>query len=487
VAILSYLLDPGRVSHAVDSLAMEVLRRKTLPLAGLTGRGRGQLERAAVPVERMAAHAAEQADLALQLADRLRPQLAAHGLESLYREVELPLVEVLADMEMTGVKVDVPFLRSMSAELDRRLAELTARIHALAGVEFNINSPRQLGEVLFDKMQLPVLKKTRKSRAASTDTEVLEELAAAYELPRLVLEHRELGKLKGTYVDALPALVDPRTGRLHTSYNQTVAATGRLSSSEPNLQNIPIRTDLGRQIRRAFRAEDGAVLLVADYSQVELRLMAHLSGDPELVAAFRDGADVHRRTAASVFGLPEELVTPELRRRAKVINFGIIYGMSPYGLSRELGVPPGEAAKLIEQYFARYAGVRAWLDRTIEETRRTGRSQTLLGRIRYIPEITSDRRPAREYAERTAVNTPIQGSAADLIKLAMVRIARRLEGEGLGGRLTLQVHDELVLEVPQGEAEATAALVRSEMEGAASLSVPLVVAVGRGRNWLEAK
>jgi DNA polymerase-1 len=383
--------------------------------------------------------------------------------------------------------VDDAFLADMSRRLQTELNSLSARIYAAAGTEFNINSPRQLADVLFGKLQLPVLKKTRKTGTASTDTEVLEELAISHELPRLILDYRALGKLKGTYVDTLPSLVHPQTGRVHTSYNQTVAATGRLSSSDPNLQNIPVRTEAGREIRRAFVPEPGHQLVAADYSQIELRLVAHLSADPGLEQAFLEGEDVHRSTAARMFGVAPGDVDTELRHRAKAINFGIIYGMSAYGLSRQLQCPPADARALIEQYFSRYSGIRRWIDETLALARETGVVTTLLGRLRYLPEINARLRNTREAAERVAINTPIQGTAADLIKLAMIRIDRRLRSELPEARMILQVHDELVFEVPEADVAPLERLVRAEMEGVYELSVPLVVDLGAGPNWLEAK
>jgi len=424
--------------------------------------------------EDLARWAGERAETPLRLAEKLAPELEAAGLTPLYREVELKLVPVLAAMEVAGVKVDTAFLAAMSLRFGSEIAGIEQQVYAMAGGEFNLASPKQLGEVLFDKMQLPAGKKTRVSKVWSTDTEVLEELAVSYDIARLILQHRELTKLKGTYIDALPALVNPLTGRVHPSFNQTVAATGRLSCSDPNLQNIPIRTELGIEIRRAFVAEPGALLIAADYSQIELRLVAHLSGDPGLKEAFARGV------------APAE-VSSELRRRAKAINFGIIYGMSAFGLSRQLQITPAEAQTLIDQYFERYRGVRAWLDLTLRQARADGRVTTILGRLRHLPEINASLKPTREAAERTATNTPIQGAAADLIKLAMIRIERRLRDERLKTRMILQVHDELVFEAPENEAAAVTALVEAEMAGVHPLEVPLVVDIGKGRNWKEAK
>ncbi len=408
-------------------------------------------------------------------------------LRGLYRNIELPLVPVLADMERTGIKIDRGMLHQMSSAMEKQLLELRNKIYLAAGTEFNINSPKQLGEILFEKLNLPILKKTRKTRGYSTDQSVLEELAQSYELPRLILEYRQVAKLKSTYVDALPALINPNTGRVHTSFNQTGAATGRLSSSDPNLQNIPIRSELGRLIRAAFVPEKGNVFISADYSQVELRVLAHLSRDEVLVQAFRAGEDIHDRTAREVFGETELANRAECRRRAKVINFGILYGLSAFGLAQNLGISREDAQAFIDAYFRRYRGVRAWLDGILEEARQMGRVKTLFGRIRPTPDIHSKDHNLRQFAERIALNSPIQGTAADIIKIAMVRIHRALRKRHLSGSMLLQVHDELVLEVPKSEAEETSSLVREEMEGAASLLVPLRVDLNLADNWMDAK
>jgi DNA polymerase I len=378
-------------------------------------------------------------------------------------------------------------LQKMSSEMEKQLSTVTGRIYQAAGVEFNINSPRQLGEILFEKLNLPIVKKTRKTGGYSTDQAVLEELAQTYELPKLILEYRQVSKLKSTYVDALPALINPKTGRVHTTFNQTGAATGRLSSSDPNLQNIPIRSDLGRLIRGAFVPEKGNVLISADYSQVELRILAHLSQDEVLLSAFRSGEDIHERTAREVFTQAELLNPAECRRRAKVINFGIVYGLSAFGLSQNLGISREDAQKFIDAYFKRYCGVRAWLDNTVAEVRRTGRAQTLFGRVRPIPDINSKEYNLRSFAERTAVNSPIQGTAADIIKIAMVRLHQALRETGLSAKILLQVHDELVIEVSESQAEETRALVKKEMEGAATLLVPLQVDLKIAGNWMDMK
>ncbi len=429
----------------------------------------------------------QHADITLELSNLLAPAMEARGLRELYATIELPLTKVLARMERAGVRIDQGELRRLSALMETEIARLTAEIHALAGKPFNISSPQQLGRVLFEDLKLPAPVKYGKGKVISTAADVLEDLAAGHEIVRKVLEYRQLTKLKGTYVDALPALVDPRTGRLHTSFNQAGAATGRLSSSNPNLQNIPIRTELGREIRAAFVPRDGWKLLAADYSQIELRLLAHLSEDPLLVEAFRNGEDIHTRTASEVLGIPPLMVTPEARRSAKAVNFGIVYGISPFGLAAQIGISQAEAQTYIKNYFARYVGVRRWLDDTIAQVRQTGVTRTLFGRERPIPDINSRNPNARGFAERTAVNSPLQGAAADLIKLAMVRIDAAFESGGLRGAMLLQVHDELVFECPPDEIGTVTRLVQREMEGACQLKVPLLVDIGVGDNWRDAK
>lgn len=421
------------------------------------------------------------------LYDLLSPQLDSLGVRRVYEEIEVPLIPVLADMERVGVKVDPKILQSLSTEMEEQLVGLTRRIYEAAGTEFNINSPKQLGEILFEKLNLPMLKKTRKTKGYSTDQAVLEELAVSYELPRLILDYRQSAKLKSTYVDILPTLINPETGRVHTSFNQTGAATGRLSSSDPNLQNIPIRSDLGRRIRGAFVPEKGNRLVTADYSQVELRVLAHLSEDPVLIDAFKHGEDIHERTAREVFSEAERANRAECRRRAKVINFGIVYGLSAFGMAQRLGIPREAAQAFIDAYFERYKGVRIWLDRTIEEARAAGMVRTLFGRLRPIPDINSKDYAMRQFAERTAVNSPIQGTAADIIKIAMIRIWKTLQDKGLSSKILLQVHDELVLECPQKEVEEVQGIVRREMESAVSLKVPLRVEMGLGDSWMDVK
>jgi DNA polymerase-1 len=436
---------------------------------------------------KLGAAPAQQADIALEIHRALRPAVVERGFEKLYSEIELPLARVLARMERVGVRIDRAELGRLSELMERDISRLTAEVHALAGKPFNISSPQQLGRILFEDLRLPAPVKYGKGKTISTAADVLEELAADHEIVRKVLEYRQLTKLKGTYVDALPALIDPQTGRLHTSFNQTGAATGRLSSSNPNLQNIPIRTDLGREIRAAFVPRAGWKLIVADYSQIELRLLAHMSRDAVLVEAFRNGEDIHTRTAAEVMGVPPLMVTPEARRNAKAVNFGIVYGISPFGLAAQLGITQREAQAYIESYFARYAGVRKFIEAIKAEVRRTGVARTLLGRERPIPDINSRNPNARGFAERTAVNSPLQGTAADLIKLAMVRIEWEMERRAGRAAMLLQVHDELVFEAPPEEAAEIAALAKREMEQVYRLEVPLLVDVGVGDNWRDAK
>lgn len=429
----------------------------------------------------------ERADRALELAGLLAREIDAQDLREIYDNIDLPLVPVLARMERAGIRISRPALAALSTRMEVDIERLTEEIHSLAGRLFNINSPQQLGKVLFDEMGLPTRLKHGKGKTASTAAGVLEELAAEHPIAAKVLEYRQLAKLKGTYVDALPALINSRSGRLHTSFNQAGAATGRLSSSNPNLQNIPIRTELGREIRAAFVPREGWRLLVADYSQIELRLLAHMSRDPVLTEAFRHGEDIHTRTAAEVFGVPPLAVEPELRRRAKAVNFGIVYGLSAFGLSAQLGIPQNEAQTYIRSYFERYAGVKKFIDSTVAEVKRSGVTRTLFGRRRPIPDINSRNPNARGFAERTAVNTPLQGTAADLIKLAMIRIDRELRSQRRRTAMLLQVHDELLFESPPEEVNEVAKLVKREMEGVGKLQVPLLVEVGVGDNWRDAK
>ncbi|MGH7568749.1 MAG: DNA polymerase I [Gemmatimonadales bacterium] len=482
--LASFVLDPGRRTHGLDDLARDRLGIELRTYAALVGKPERPF--ATVPVVAAARYCCEDSAAVLRLHDAFRPELEDHQLVPLLESVEIPLIPVLVAMEWHGVLVDRELLGEISRGFARELVELEQAIHRAAGTDLNINSTPQLRTVLFEKLQLPVLKKTK--TGASTDFEVLEQLAAmGHEVPRLLIEYRELQKLKSTYVDALPAYVSPETGRIHSSWNQTGAATGRLSSSDPNLQNIPVRTERGEAIRRAFVAPPGALMLTADYSQIELRLLAHLSGDSAFVDAFVRGGDIHRQTAAVIFGVSQDQVTPEMRARAKTINFATIYGQGPFALGRQLGISQEDAKEFIRQYFERFAGVRAWLDRTVAEARAKGYVETLFGRRRYVPELKDKNFNIRSFGERTATNSPLQGSAADLIKIAMIRIHGRLAERGLGAKLLLQVHDELVFEVPESEVAATRDVAKREMEAAATLRVPLVVTIGAGRDWVEAK
>ena len=459
--LYSYLLDPTYSSHTLPEVA---LRRFNMKLSG---------------------GLAESADITGRLASTLRAELQQSDLLKLYEEIDLPLVSVLGRMEDSGVKIDTAALASMSSRLEQEIDAKARDIYECCGHEFNINSPKQLGDVLFNKLALPKPVKYGKGRTVSTAVDVLEGLALSHEAPRLVLEYRQLSKLKSTYVDALPALLNSSTGRLHTTFIQTGTATGRLASVNPNLQNIPIRTELGRQIRAAFIAEPGHVLIAADYSQIELRLLAHYSRDPLLVEAYRRGDDIHTLTASQVFGVPPLMVNSEHRRQAKVVNFGIVYGLSPFGLSQNLGIEKSEAKRFIDAYFEKYSGVRKFIDKILDEARREQKVRTLFGRIRPIPDINSKNANMRGFAERTAVNTPLQGTAADLIKIAMIRIDAALREQKLKSRMTLQVHDELVFEVPEKEVDQMRSLIREQMENVHPLSVPLLVEIGVGPNWRD--
>ena len=436
---------------------------------------------------KLGAAAEQHADLAVTLAERLAPEIDEQGFRELYETIDLPLTGVLARMEQLGIRVDPAQLRVLSGELDTDIQRLSAEIYELAGKPFNINSPVQLGKILFEELNLPAPVKYGKGKTISTAADVLEGLAAEHEIARKVLEYRQLAKLKGTYIDALPELIDPKTGRVHTTFNQTGAATGRLSSSNPNLQNIPIRTELGREIRAAFVPREGWKLVVADYSQIELRLLAHMSHDPVLVDAFQRGEDIHTRTAAEVFRVPPLMVTSDMRRNAKAVNFGIVYGQTPFGLATSLGIDRKEAELYIQTYFELHAGVKKFIQKTIAEVRESGFAPTLFGRKRPIPDMHSRNPNARSFAERTAVNTPLQGTAADLIKLAMIRIDEILRREKLETKMLLQVHDELLFEAPPAEAEKVSKMVKREMENVYKLDVPLIVDVGIGENWRDAK
>jgi DNA polymerase-1 len=484
--IASYVLDPGRRSHGLDLLALEFLDHTVTSFEELCGKARDAIPFDEVPTVCARDYSCEIADVTLQLTDLFAEQLESLELAQLYRDIEIPLVRVLAEMQWQGVAIDRQWFATLKERFARERQRVESEIYELAGEEFNINSNLKLREILFDRLALPVLKKT--ATGPSTDVTVLQQLAEeGHQLPVLLMEYREISKLESTYIDSLPALVNPRTGRLHSNFNQTVAATGRLSSSDPNLQNIPIRRELGRDIRRGFIPADGYRFLAADYSQIELRLLAHLSGDPAFVEAFNAGGDIHRQTAALIFDVPLADVTSEMRGRAKTINFATIYGQGPHALSKQLKIAHADAKAFIERYFERFASVRKYLDSQVELARRQGYVSTLFGRRRYIPEIRDRNFNIRAFGERTAANSPIQGSAADLIKVAMIHIDRVLRDSGSGAKMLLQVHDELVFEVPNDELDAISTLVRTEMEHAAELSVPLVVDIGSGPNWVETK
>jgi DNA polymerase I len=483
--IASYVLDPGKREHGLDALALEWLNYRTTSYEELCGKGKDQLPIAECDIDRVTRYACEDADIALRLQRIFRDELPRYALDPLFRDVEIPLLSVLADMEWAGIRIDRAFFRKLSERLRSELRLIEQEIYSLAGEVFNINSTPQLRTILFEKQGLPMLRKTK--TGASTDATVLEELASqGHQLPRLLMEFRQLDKLIGTYVDALPQLVNPATGRLHTSFNQAVAATGRLSSSDPNLQNIPIRTQAGAEIRRGFVPADGHVFLTADYSQIELRILAHLSGDPAFVQAFRNAQDIHRQTAALMFGVEPAEVTGDMRGAAKTVNFATIYGIGPFALAQKLGTSVAEAKGFIEQYFLRFPGVRRYLDEQIEKARDCGFVETLSGRRRYIPELKSRNFNIRQFGERAATNAPVQGTAADIIKIAMIRIDGELRESG-GARMLLQVHDELVFEVPAERAEALREKVVDLMEHAFPLDVPLLVETGFGANWLECK
>lgn len=482
--IASYLLEPGAGGHNLDALAMTILGHKTIKYEEVVGSKKIGFDQ--VPPEAARDYACEDADVTLILAEKLNRRIEEAGLTDLYRNLELPLINVLAEMEMNGVALNTSLLSELSIDLTGRMAEAEKRIYELAGRTFNINSPKQLGQVLFEDLGLPQGKKTKKKSGYSTDVEVLTELAEKHELPAEILNFRSLTKLKSTYVDALSQLINPETGRVHTSFNQAVTATGRLSSSDPNLQNIPIRTEEGRRIREAFIARPGWKILAADYSQVELRVLAHYSGDKGLQDAFISNEDIHTRTASEVFGLMPAMITPDLRREAKAINFGIVYGQQAFGLARQLGIERKKAQDYIDAYFERYSGVKAFIDNTLETARETGFVTTLMGRRRRLPDLNNKNYNARSMAERMAVNTPIQGTAADIIKKAMIDVRLALSETGLRAKMLLQVHDELVFEVPEEELEKTTELVRTRMENVVKLDVPLIVDVSHGDNWSEA-
>jgi DNA polymerase-1 len=484
--LASYLLNPSKRAHNLDQIALDFLNHKTSTFSDVAGKGKNQLTFDQVPLEQATPYACEDADITLRAYHVLAPMLEELELTRLIQTVEMPLVPVLMDMEKAGVRLDQDKLRALSKSFEHQLLGLEQQIYALAGQTFNIQSSQQLGSILFEKLGLPALKKTKKKTGYSTDVDVLTRLAEQHELPALILRHRSLAKLKSTYVDALLKQMDPQTGRIHTSFNQTVTATGRLSSSEPNLQNIPIRTAEGREIRKAFVPQEGWLLLSADYSQIELRILAHVADDPILIRAFEKDEDIHTRTACEVFKASPDEVTGDLRRQAKVINFGIIYGMSGFGLSKELGISPKMAQNYIDQYFERYSGVKAYVEQTIAQARRTQRTSTLLGRLRLLPDMASSNPNVRQFAERTAVNTPIQGTAADLIKLAMIRMDQAVKDQKFRARMLLSVHDEIVFELPPDELEDFKNLCLKVMENIWELKVPLKVNVAWGQNWAQA-
>jgi DNA polymerase-1 len=486
--IMSYVINPGLPSHALGNVARDRLKQdvesrkdvvETAPLFALDH------EIGSTALSPYQQYLGEKSDVTMALKEMLAAELGREpALADIYDRIEMPLIPVLQRMEARGIKIDIGLLRESSNNMAQQLAKLETEIYAEAGMEFNINSPQQLGQILFEKLQYPVSKKTKGTKAFSTSVDVLQELAShGFAVPRLILSHRELHKLKSTYIDALPQLV-AADGRVHTSFNQAVAATGRLSSSDPNLQNIPIRTELGREIRKAFIAEEGNVLLAADYSQVELRILAHISQDPDLIATFQRGADIHRATASKMFNVPEDQLTHDQRRAAKTINFGVLYGMSAFRLSNELNIPTSQAKDFIDAYFGRYPKIQEYLDRTLEEARRSGKVTTLFGRVRYIPEIHNKSFTVRGNAERMATNAPIQGTAADILKLAMIALDERLEN---AAQMLLTVHDEIVIEVPETRAADVAGIVKETMENIFPLAVPLKVDAHYGRSWFDAK
>ena len=484
--VASYVLDPGRRGHELAALSVEMFSHKPVAYADVVGSGRRRVPFAEAPIERAREFVCETADLSFQLAEHFDEQLDEQGLGDLMANLEMPLLPLLTRMELAGIGIDENLFRAMRSKLKRELDQIQEEIFKVAGGDFNLNSTQQLRRVLFEKLDLPVLKKTK--TGPSTDVSVLEELAEqGHEVPKLMMEYRELEKLRSTYVDALPQLVNSRTHRIHTSFNQTVAATGRLSSSDPNLQNIPIRTDLGREIRKGFVAAPGTVFLSVDYSQIELRVMAHFSGDEAFVTAFTQGLDVHRQIASVVFEVPIDDVTAHMRGQAKTVNFATLYGQGPFSLARQLGITREEAREFIATYFERFGGVRDFLDAQIEMARELGYVETLMGRRRYVPELRAGDWNVRQFGERVAQNTPIQGTAADLMKKAMIDVQAALDGADTGAEMLLQVHDELLLEVPEVEVDSVRDLVISRMEGAVELNVPLVVDWGIGANWYECK
>ncbi len=481
--VASYLLNPSKLNHNLDDLAFEYLDHKMISINAILGTGKKKITMDQVPLDKISEYSCEDSDVTLRLEKVLAGKLFEKELDKLFREIELPLIDVLSEIEQNGVKIDTVLLKKASKDAEQSLIERVKNIYKMAGGEFNINSPKQLSEILFERLGLPVVKRTK--TGISTDVGVLERLSLVHPLPKEILRYRELSKLKSTYIDALPELVNKKTGRLHTSFNQTVTATGRLSSSNPNLQNIPIKTEQGRHIRKAFVGEANRYIISADYSQIELRILAHLSGDEELMRAFENDMDVHTHTASLIFGVKEKAVTPQMRSNAKTVNFGIVYGISAFGLSRGLSIDPASAQNFIDSYFERYPRVKLYMEDKIEEARDTGCVTTLFNRRRYIPEIKTGSTREQQQAERIAINTPIQGSAADLIKIAMIDIHCEMKKERLSSMMILQVHDELVFEVPKKELGLMQEMVKTRMEGAVKLRVPIKVSVKQGKNWLE--
>ncbi len=484
--IASYLVNPTRRGHSLDSIAMDLLDHKTIKYADVTGKGKNQKGFEEIPIEEAVDYACEDADITFMASKILKKKLEEKDLLKLLEEIEIPLIPVLATMEMNGIKIDKQKLENLSEIFAKELAELEKEIFSMAGEEFNINSPKQLGVILFEKLKLPVQKKTKKKTGYSTDIDVLTKLAEDHDLPKKILRFRSIGKLKSTYSDSLQELIHPETGRIHTSFNQTITATGRLSSSDPNLQNIPVRGKEGKEIRQAFVPEKGSLLVSADYSQIELRILAHCAEDKILIDAFKNDEDIHTRTALEVFQVFPDFITDDLRRQAKVIHFGIVYGMSSFGLAKELGISRKMAQTYIDNYFARYSGVKTFIANTIEQTKKTCETSTLLGRKRHLAEINSSNANIRKFAERAAINTPIQGSAADLIKLAMINMDKALKKNKMKSKMLISVHDEIVFEVPENEQEDLISLAKDVMENVFDLKVPLKVNIGVGANWAEA-
>ncbi len=485
--VLSYLLEPNWGKHNLDKLALNYLQVNTIPYESVAGKGKEEVTMNAVDIQKVAPYACQDADLALTLSTVLWPRVKEKNLDRLYSQIEQPLIEVLADMETWGVKIDTAALKHLSSELERELGQLEKKIFHLSGTEFNLNSPQQLAHILFNKMNLPPSRKTRITKGYSTSLDILQELALLHPLAKYALEYRQLAKLKSTYADTLPLLLNPETGRIHTSYNQTVTATGRLSSSDPNLQNIPVRGELGKRFRQSFIPQQGHLFLSADYSQIELRILAHLSKDPALIETFLNDRDIHEETALRVFGESSSLFKEEQRRRAKIINFSIIYGTSAFSLAKELETSPSEAQKFIDRYYLKYPKVQEFLEKKVEEAKERGYSETLFGRQRQVPELKHHDKVAQQAGRRIALNTPIQGSAADLMKKAMIDIWREMKKQKLKSKMILQVHDELVFEVPEKETKAMESLVKEKMEKVHSLRVPLKIHLGWGANWAEVK